>query len=99
TALQAQHCFDRFWQAESSDARRFGGRGIGLYIVKSLVDAMGGTISVNTAPGHGSRFEITLSPTPPQHHSDDRAEAEGGQSSMIREYMRQVGVPLTGGRA
>ena len=30
---QARHCFDKFWQAESTDVRRFGGTGIGLYIV------------------------------------------------------------------
>jgi PAS domain S-box-containing protein len=57
---QAAHCFDKFWQAESTDVRRFGGTGIGLYIVSSLVDAMGGTISVETAVGQGSTFTITL---------------------------------------
>jgi PAS domain S-box-containing protein len=57
---QARRCFDKFWQAESTDVRRFGGTGIGLYIVSSLVDAMGGRISVETAVGRGSTFTVTL---------------------------------------
>jgi signal transduction histidine kinase len=57
---QARQCFDKFWQAESTDVRRFGGTGIGLYIVSSMVDAMGGTISVETAVGRGSTFTVSL---------------------------------------
>ncbi len=57
---QARHCFDKFWQAESSDDRRFGGTGIGLYIVSSMVDAMGGTMKVETAIGQGSTFTVSL---------------------------------------
>lgn len=57
---QARHCFDKFWQAESTDVRRFGGTGIGLYIVSSLVEAMGGRICVETAVGRGSTFTVTL---------------------------------------
>ena len=57
---QAELCFDKFWQAESTDVRRFGGTGIGLYIVSSLVDAMGGTIGVDTAVGRGSTFTVSL---------------------------------------
>ncbi|MDQ4069128.1 MAG: PAS domain-containing sensor histidine kinase [Actinomycetota bacterium] len=57
---QARHCFDKFWQAESTDVRRFGGTGIGLYIVSSMVQAMGGSIAVETAVGRGSTFTVTL---------------------------------------
>ncbi|HJV08884.1 MAG TPA: PAS domain-containing sensor histidine kinase, partial [Acidimicrobiales bacterium] len=57
---QARRCFDKFWQAESTDVRRFGGTGIGLYIVSSLVDAMGGEITVETAVGRGSTFTVAL---------------------------------------
>jgi signal transduction histidine kinase len=60
TEAQAAHCFDRFWQAEDSDGRRFGGTGIGLYIVRSLVEAMNGTVSVSSAPGEGAAFTVEL---------------------------------------
>ena len=57
---QARHCFEKFWQAESTDVRRFGGTGIGLYIVSSMVEAMGGQIGVETAVGQGSTFTVVL---------------------------------------
>jgi signal transduction histidine kinase len=103
SAEQLEHCFERFWQAETTDARRFGGTGIGLYIVRSLVEAMGGTISVHSIAGKGSTFDIRLRATVPvavavdePPEPDDHPATGEGQSSMIREYMRQVGVPLQG---
>jgi signal transduction histidine kinase len=60
TDEQAANCFDRFWQAELTDVRRFGGTGIGLYIVRSLVEAMNGRIMVSSAPGEGAAFTVEL---------------------------------------
>lgn len=59
-ADQLEHCFEKFWQAESSDIRRFGGTGIGLYIVRALTEAMGGSVRVESAPGVGTTFRVTL---------------------------------------
>ncbi|HET7720998.1 MAG TPA: PAS domain-containing sensor histidine kinase, partial [Acidimicrobiales bacterium] len=83
---QARRCFDKFWQAESTDVRRFGGTGIGLYIVSSLVDAMGGTISVETAVGRGSTFTVTL----PEVVAPEAAAGLSDQSGL-KDFMRQVG--------
>ena len=57
--------FERFWRGEPSRARRTGGAGIGLAIVRELVRAHGGRIDVESRPGEGSRFRVTLPARPP----------------------------------
>ena len=49
-----------FVQAEEPTTRRFGGVGLGLYIVRSLVDALGGTLTVSRRQPKGSRFSFTV---------------------------------------
>jgi two-component system OmpR family sensor kinase len=60
TPEQASRVFERFYRADQARGRRTGGSGLGLAIVSALVGAHGGTVGVDTAPGRGATFRITL---------------------------------------
>jgi signal transduction histidine kinase len=55
---ERERIFERFERAVS--ARHYGGLGLGLYIVRRIVTAHGGTVAVSDAPGGGARFVVTL---------------------------------------
>ncbi len=60
TADQLSRLFQPFVQADASVARRFGGTGLGLVISRKLCEALNGSITVESEPGHGSTFRVIL---------------------------------------
>jgi two-component system sensor histidine kinase BaeS len=54
------HVFDRFWRADPSRNRATGGRGLGLAIARQLVEAHGGTVSVDSTLGVGTTFTLRV---------------------------------------
>ncbi|HKB71509.1 MAG TPA: response regulator, partial [Thermoanaerobaculia bacterium] len=73
------HVFDRFRQADSSTTRSHGGLGIGLAIVRHIVEMHGGTVSAASAgPEKGSTFVVSL-PALETHGVDMRAPADAGR--------------------
>ncbi|MEY4249376.1 MAG: hypothetical protein RJA87_1009 [Pseudomonadota bacterium] len=68
----AAHLFKRFSQADNSITRRFGGSGLGLYLSRQIVEAMGGTIGARSTPRLGSIFSIRI----PLRKLPDRSELD-----------------------
>ena len=52
--------FDRFYQTDSSRRLSTTGVGLGLSLVRDIVDDLGGSIDVSSEPGRGSTFTVTL---------------------------------------
>jgi two-component system, OmpR family, sensor kinase len=58
------HVFDRLYQADASRDRSAGTSGLGLSIVKALVEAQGGTVGADDAEPHGAIFWLELPEAP-----------------------------------
>jgi PAS domain S-box-containing protein len=68
---QQSRIFGEFVQADDGSARRFGGTGLGLAISRRIVEAMGGALTLDSTPGRGSTFRMTL----PAQRAGDSAPA------------------------
>ena len=66
---EQQRIFERFYQVQSSSTRKYGGIGLGLAIVRQILDAHGATVELASEPGKGSTFRFRL---PVAAHLDAR---------------------------
>ena len=57
---EAAHVFDRFYRVDEARARAAGGAGLGLSIVAAIAEALDGRVSLDTAPGRGATFSVSI---------------------------------------
>jgi len=90
---QLERIFDAFEQQEGQNTRRYGGTGLGLAISRKLAQMMGGELSVDSEPGNGSVFTLTL---PDVQATGDQAEDEGETKESERLLAQTLSIQERG---
>jgi signal transduction histidine kinase/ActR/RegA family two-component response regulator len=80
---------ERFEQADTSTTRRYGGTGLGLAIARTLAEAMGGALSIDSRVGHGTTVTVTAllrrSAAPPEQETPARTAIPAGLRVLVAE--------------
>jgi signal transduction histidine kinase len=87
------HIFDRFYRGSRANEARGAGSGLGLAIVRSIVDIHGGTVTVESGAGSGSRFTVRLPQDP--RNVEGTPAAEQAAVATAAEGSRRVAAATT----
>lgn len=74
--------FERFYRVDAGRSREMGGTGLGLSIVKHFATALGGRVSVDSEPGRGSTFTVTV-PIQPEPPADDQGAELATANALV----------------
>ncbi len=94
TPEQLGRLFQPFSQADASTTRKYGGTGLGLALTRRFCQMMGGDVTVDSAPGNGSTFTITLPArtrldSSADGHSRDDEPGDGSRTGVRRNVDRE----------
>jgi len=95
TAEQSSRLFSDFMQADVSTTRKYGGTGLGLAITRRLARLMGGDVSVDTAPGRGSIFRLTMKAVDATSEKTETVQAPAAGAAPQRTVLTGRRVLLT----
>ncbi|MCW5556639.1 MAG: response regulator [Verrucomicrobiae bacterium] len=89
--------FDRFWQADTSSHRKYQGVGIGLALVKELIEIQGGSVALTSVPQQGSTFSLRLpwiepppAESPAESPAPPAASASAAESAWLAGLHRRA---------
>jgi len=88
--------FERFWQVDTSSTRKFQGAGIGLALVRSLSQAMEGTVSVESKVGQGTTFKVTFPVESAGIEVETVEESVLGHGGKIADLHRRAAMAIPG---
>jgi len=93
SADDIHHIFQKFYRADNSDTRTIGGTGLGLYIVKQRVEAMGGKVWAESAFGEGSTFYVSLPRITGEEYEKRMIAYRSAEAANAANQSTQLGTP------
>ena len=90
------HIFQKFYRADNSATRTIGGTGLGLYIVKERVEAMGGRVWAESSFGEGSTFYVTLPKISPEEYERQMQVMKNMEAMPIGPQVTQTQASMGG---